>query len=55
MLQKDEDSLQLAKDMDGVVLVVEEGKTTQSEVIRELEVCRMQKIAMLGVIVVSEV
>ena len=52
MLQKDESSLEMAKDMDGVVLVVEEGKTARFELIRELEVCQIQNITIYGVVVV---
>lgn len=42
-----------AKESDGIILAVEIGDTGYAEIERELEICRMQKIAVKGVIVVA--
>ena len=41
-----------AKESDGIILAVEVGGTTYAEIERELEISRMQKVAVKGVIVV---
>lgn len=46
----DADALEQAKHADGVILCVRLGKTSRKELIRELEVCRMQKIDVWGVV-----
>lgn len=46
----DADALEQAKHADGVILCVRSGKTSRKELIRELEVCRMQKIDVWGVV-----
>lgn len=49
-IHEDADALEQAKRADGVILCVRSGKTSRKELIRELEVCRMQKIDVWGVV-----
>jgi hypothetical protein len=51
-VHKDQETLVKAKDADGVILFVYTGRTARREVRRELEVCRIQEIPVLGSIIV---
>lgn len=46
-------ALQKAKESDGIILMVKRGRTYYQEVKRELEICDLQGIAVLGTIVVD--
>ena len=46
----DVDALEQTKHADGVILCVKLGKTSRKELVRELEVCRLRKINVLGVV-----
>jgi hypothetical protein len=52
-LHQDSESLRMALDLDGEILVVEKGKTLHQEIKRELDVCRIQNIKVLGFIAVE--
>lgn len=52
-LQQNGELVAEAKESDGIILAVEIGNTTYGEIERELEICRMQKITVKGVIVVA--
>ena len=49
-IQSDADALEQAKFADGVIVCVRKGKTCRKELRRELDVCRMQKIVVLGIV-----
>ena len=53
MIHLDSDALENAKKMDGIILLAVAGDTEQKQIRRDLDVCRMQKIPVLGVIVVE--
>lgn len=50
----DSDTLEHAKKADGVIIIIRLTKTTRKELHRELEVCCLQKITVLGVIGIDE-
>ena len=52
-LHQNSESLRAALDLDGEILVVEKGKTLHQEIKRELDVCRIQNIKVLGFIAVE--
>ena len=54
MLQADANALELAKESDGIILEIVPKKTDKKQIIRELEVCKMQKIVVIGVIGIFE-
>lgn len=54
MLHHDGSALENAKNSDGVILMVAVGKTDCREIGRELDVCRIQRIPVYGVIVVDK-
>jgi len=54
MVHADSDSLESAKTADGVVLMVGVGYTNQRELRRSLDVCRLQKIPVLGAVAVEK-
>lgn len=47
------EALQAAKNSDGEILIIRRGKTCHQEIVRELEVCSMQEIMVLGAIVIG--
>lgn len=49
-IQSHADVLEQIKYTDGVILCVKLGKTSRKELVRELEVCRLRKINVLGVV-----
>jgi hypothetical protein len=51
-IHRDQQALVKAKESDGVILFVYAGRTARADVRRELEVCRMQGIPIMGSIVV---
>ncbi|MBR5509883.1 MAG: hypothetical protein IKV59_07505 [Lachnospiraceae bacterium] len=53
MIHLDSESLEKAKQMDGIILLAVAGDTEQKQIRRDLDVCRMQKIPVMGVIVVE--
>lgn len=53
-IHQDKESLEKAKESDGIVLIITLYHTTYDEIQRELSVCRMQNIPVLGVIVAGE-
>lgn len=55
LIQEDTSALEQAKQSDGIIIGVILGKTKRKQVIRELEVCRMQNIKVLGIIGVRAV
>ncbi len=52
-LSRNGDLVAKAKEGDGIILAVEIGKTTYAEIERELEISKIQKVAVKGVIVVA--
>ena len=54
LLQADANALELAKESDGIILEIVPKKTDKKQIIRELEVCKMQKIVVIGVIGIFE-
>ena len=54
LLQSDANALELAKESDGIILEIVPKKTDKKQIVRELEVCKMQKIAVIGVIGIFE-
>ena len=52
-LQGSGDLVAEAKESDGIILAVEIDSTTYAEIARELEICRMQKVTVKGVVVVA--
>lgn len=50
MLYLDKESLENAKKVDGVILFISVGKTSSREIRREMEVCELQNIQILGTI-----
>ena len=52
-LNKNGDLVAEAKESDGIILAVEIGSTSYTEIERELEISRMQNVAVKGVVVVS--
>lgn len=54
MVHTDSEALESAKTMDGIILLVGIGYTNQRELRRSLDVCRLQKIPMLGVVAVEK-
>lgn len=53
LMQNDSEALERAKDKAGVILCVHKGKTTHTEIQRELEICRLQNICVAGAVVVE--
>lgn len=53
MLHQNGDLVAEAKECDGVVFAVEIGNTVYADIKRELEICRMQNVAVKGAVVVS--
>lgn len=53
LMQNDTDALERAKDKEGVVLFVKKGTDTHPEIQRELEICRLQKLRVVGAVVVE--
>ena len=53
-IYSDSDTLEHAKKTDGVIITIRLSKTTRKELHRELEVCCLQKITVLGVIGIDE-
>lgn len=53
LLARDSKTLELSKNNDGVIYIVKLGSTTYSEVIKELQVCDLQNLTMLGAIVID--
>lgn len=49
-IQSDINTLELAKKMDGIILGIRLGKTSLKKLQRELEVCIMQKIPIIGIV-----
>lgn len=47
------EALQMARNTDGEILIIRRGKTCHQEIVRELEVCSMQEIMVLGAIVIG--
>lgn len=54
MLHHDVSALEVAKSSDGIILMVAVGKTDYREIGRELDVCRIQRIPVYGVVVVDK-
>ena len=54
MLQKDVNALGAAKRANSVIFGITLGKTARKQILRELEICNMQKIRVLGIITISE-
>ena len=54
MLQKDFNALGAAKRSNSVIFGITLGKTARKQILRELEICNMQKIRVLGIITISE-
>lgn len=52
-VHQDDEALQVAKNTDGVIIVAEVNGTASREIRRELEVCRIQGIPVLGTVVVE--
>lgn len=52
-LSQNGDLIAEVKESDGIILAVEIGETVYAEIERELEICRMQNVAVKGVIVVA--
>ncbi len=52
-VHQDDKALQVAKDAEGVIIVAEVNGTISREIRRELEVCRIQGIPVLGTVVVE--
>lgn len=53
LLSRDSKTLELSKHKDGIILVVQLGASTYSEIIRELQVCQLQNLKILGAIVID--
>ena len=53
LVQTDVNTLELATKSDGIILGIRLGKTSRKQIQRELEVCEIQNIKVLGVIVIS--
>lgn len=53
-IQMDVDILKQEKQIDGMVLVISLGKTPMRQLQRELEICKIQKIKLIGIIGVIE-
>lgn len=53
MLHQDCDTLEKAKGVDGVILAVAVGKTDHKEIERELNVCNLQNIPVIGAVVLD--
>ena len=53
LVQTDVNTLELATKSDGIILGIRLGKTSRKHIQRELEVCEIQNIKVLGVIVIS--
>lgn len=53
LLARDGETLEMSKNNDGVIYVVKLGSTTYSEVIKELQVCNLHNLKMLGAIVID--
>lgn len=53
LMQKDSAALETAKEKAGVVFCVRKGKSTHTEIQRELEICRLQNIHVAGAVVVE--
>ena len=53
IVQTDVNTLELATKSDGIILGIRLGKTSRKQIQRELEVCEIQNIKVLGVIVIS--
>lgn len=52
MVHMDIETLEIAKNMDGVILTAVVGYTDQRDIRRELDVCMMQKIPVVGALVI---
>lgn len=53
LLSRDSRTLELSKHKDGIILVVQLGASTYPEIIRELQVCQLQNLKILGAIVID--
>lgn len=53
LLARDSKTLELSKNNDGIIYIVKLGSTTYSEIIKELQVCDLQNLTMLGAIVID--
>ena len=52
-IHQSQSALQKAKESDGIILMVEKGKTCYQEVRRELEICDLHGVTVLGAIVID--
>lgn len=53
LMQRDSKTMEKAKNADGIVLLVHRGISTYQEIRRELEICSIQEIRVLGAIMVE--
>ncbi len=53
LLARDSKTLEMSKNNDGIIYIVKLGSTTYSEIIKELQVCNLQNLNMLGAIVID--
>lgn len=53
LMQRDSKTMEKAKNADGIVLLVHRGISTYQEIRRELEICSIQEIQVLGTIMVE--
>ena len=50
---RDPETLNRAKEVGSIILLIQIGKTTRGEIERELECCRLQKIKVIGAVAVA--
>lgn len=55
LLHQEGGTLEIAKSVDGVILTAVVGYTSQRQIRRDLDICRLQKIPVLGVLVIDNV
>ena len=53
LLARDSKTLEVSKNNDGIIYIVKLGSTNYSEIIKELQVCDLQNLNMLGAIVID--
>ena len=53
LLARDSKTLEMSKNNDGIIYIIKLGSTTYSEIIKELQVCNLHNLKMLGAIVVD--